>query len=153
MFKQLFLLILFACIFSFSPLQAQNRLNLTDEGTALHGYDPVSYHHHAPRQGKEQYAFRFREARYLFANAENLAAFRQNPLRYQPAFGGWCAWAMLEGEKVDVNPERYKLIGGKTYLFYTSFFTDTLKKWNAMAEETPETDMVKQALEQWQAVQ
>jgi hypothetical protein len=33
-------------------------------------------------------------------------------------------------EKVSVNPETYKIINGKLYLFYNAFFNNTLKIWN-----------------------
>ena len=35
-----------------------------------------------------------------------------------------------EGEKVRVDPESYKIIRGKLYLFYNNFFKNTLAKWN-----------------------
>jgi len=31
---------------------------------------------------------------------------------------------------VPVNPETFKIIDGKLYLFYNSFFSNTLKNWN-----------------------
>jgi hypothetical protein len=35
------------------------------------------------------------------------------------------------GEKVEVDPETFKIVGGKLYLFYHSFINNTLPKWNA----------------------
>lgn len=34
------------------------------------------------------------------------------------------------GEKVDINPETFKIIEGKLYLFYNAYFNNTLKSWN-----------------------
>ena len=34
------------------------------------------------------------------------------------------------GEKVEVNPETFKIINGKLYLFYNAFFNNTLTDWN-----------------------
>ena len=34
------------------------------------------------------------------------------------------------GEKVDIDPETFKLLNGKLYLFYNRFFNNTLKLWN-----------------------
>jgi len=34
------------------------------------------------------------------------------------------------GEKVEVDPETHKIAEGKLYLFYNSFFNNTLPKWN-----------------------
>jgi hypothetical protein len=42
---------------------------------------------------------------------------------YAPQYGGWCAFAMgNSGEKVTVNPETFKIIDSKLYLFYNAFF-------------------------------
>ena len=35
-----------------------------------------------------------------------------------------------KGAKVSVDPETFKIIDGKLYLFYNSFFNNTLKDWN-----------------------
>ena len=34
------------------------------------------------------------------------------------------------GEKVEVDPETFKIIDGKLYLFYNKIFNNTLKSWN-----------------------
>ncbi|CAN5522902.1 hypothetical protein BH10BAC1_BH10BAC1_15570 [soil metagenome] len=34
------------------------------------------------------------------------------------------------GEKVEVDPETFKIVNGKLYLFYNSYFNNTLSKWN-----------------------
>jgi len=66
-------------------------LNLDQTGTALQGYDPVSYHRDKPKKGKEEYSFFYHGATYLFSNQNTLKTFQDNPERYLPAFGGWCA--------------------------------------------------------------
>jgi hypothetical protein len=35
-----------------------------------------------------------------------------------------------KGEKVEIDPETYKIINGKLYLFYNRFFNNTLPLWN-----------------------
>ena len=32
--------------------------------------------------------------------------------------------------KVEINPETFKIIDGKLYLFYNAYFNNTLKIWN-----------------------
>jgi len=57
--------------------------------------------------------------------------FKKNPSRYEPQYGGWCAYAMgKDGSKVEVDPETFKIIDGKLYLYYNKFFNNTLKSWN-----------------------
>jgi hypothetical protein len=34
------------------------------------------------------------------------------------------------GEKVEIDPETFKILDGKLYLFYHSWTNNTLTKWN-----------------------
>lgn len=97
----------------------------------LEGYDPVSYFGERPQEGKEDFQYVYRGIVYYFVNASNLAKFKSNPGRYEPAYGGWCAYAMGEkGEKVKIDPETYKIADGKLYLFYNFWGNNTLTDWN-----------------------
>jgi len=56
---------------------------------------------------------------------------KADPERYNPQYGGWCAYAMGDtGEKVSVDPETFKILDGKLYLFYHTFLSNTLNSWN-----------------------
>jgi len=59
---------------------------------------------------------------------------------------------MLDGEKIAVDPENYKIINGITYLFYNSFFTNTLSKWNKRAEAETDRILVQKAQLEWAAL-
>lgn len=62
---------------------------------------------------------------------KNKDLFAAAPVKYEPQYGGWCAYAMgAKGEKVSVDPETFKITDGKLFLFYNRFFTNTLKDWN-----------------------
>lgn len=106
-------------------------LNL-DDGLALEGYDPVAYiTENKAIEGAKQFSTQYRGATYRFRSAENQRAFQNNPEAFLPQYGGWCAYAMgASGEKVDVDPETFKVRNGKLYLFYNRFFNNTLVKWN-----------------------
>ena len=78
-------------------------LNL-EKQVALSGYDAVSYHEGAPKMGEEQWSHQHCGAEYRFASKENLETFLSNAGKYAPAYGGWCAYAMLDGDKVEVDP-------------------------------------------------
>lgn len=145
-----FFVILVLIPVSLSIASAEQQLNLDGQGVALHGYDPVSYFMGDPEKGSEDLKFEYQGARYQFSSQKNMEAFVSNPWQYQFGYGGWCAWAMLEGQKVDVDPERFKIIDGVVYLFYNTFFTDTLKKWNTLAQQKNEVDLIRQADEHWQ---
>lgn len=98
---------------------------------ALEGYDPVSYFDNKPLEGKNELKVSYKGVTYLFATPNNAAKFKANPEKYEPAYGGWCAYAMGEtGEKVKIDPETYKLVDGKLYLFYNFWGNNTLTDWN-----------------------
>jgi YHS domain-containing protein len=97
----------------------------------LEGYDPVSYFGGKPLEGKEDIKLAYHGVAYHFASQDNLNQFKTNPEKYEPAYGGWCAYAMGEtGEKVKIDPETYKIVDGKLYLFYNFWGNNTLKDWN-----------------------
>lgn len=98
---------------------------------ALEGYDPVSFFNGKPQEGKSQYKLSAKGITYYFINQVNLNKFKEDPEKYEPAYGGWCAYAMGEsGEKVKVDPETFKIIDGKLYLFYNFWGNNTLTDWN-----------------------
>lgn len=99
---------------------------------AIEGYDPVAYFPEGggkPAKGDAKFAYTYRGVEYHFATAANLDAFKKDPTRYEPAYGGWCAWAMAEGRKVEIDPKAFRITGGRLFLFYTDIFTDTRNSW------------------------
>lgn len=131
----------------------ESSLNLRKGGLALGGYDPLSYfREESPVKGDPKLALEVAGARYLFASEENLAAFAAEPQKYQPAFGGWCAWAMLDGEKVDVDPRSFRIFDGKLLLFYDGLWGDTRSKWIEKSEASAEETLVEQAQTNWKHV-
>jgi len=149
----LFCTVLISHAISADHKQAPTSFNLDSNGLALQGYDPVSYHNQGPEKGKKEYSFEYDGVTYQFSSQENLQTFTAAPTTYLPAFGGWCAWAMLEGEKVEVDPETYKIINGTSYLFYNSFFSNTLSRWNSRANSETEEVLVKKAQSEWRKLE
>lgn len=126
------ILLLLGSIATFAQTDAlrQKHYNL-DDGLAIEGYDPVSYFDGKPAEGKNNLTYSYKGVIYRFSNQGNLAKFKSAPGKYEPAYGGWCAYAMGEnGEKVKVDPETYKIVDGKLYLFYNFWANNTLEKWN-----------------------
>lgn len=102
-----------------------------DDGIALNGYDPVSYFQGKPLEGKKDISYTFKGVIYHFTTITNQQTFKTSPERYEPAYGGWCAYAMGEnGEKVKVDPETFKVVDGRLFLFYNFWGNNTLKSWN-----------------------
>jgi YHS domain-containing protein len=104
--------------------------NLDRQSLALSGYDPVTYFHNQPQKGLGKISLTYKGVTYRFTSEENKIAFAKDPSRYEPAYGGWCAYAMRDGEKVKVNPETYKIVEGRLFLFYDALLGDTREKWN-----------------------
>ena len=121
-----------------------------DGGTALKGYDPVTYFTlgKAVKGKKDIGAVISQGATYYFSSNENKEAFKKNAAAYEPQYGGWCAYAMgNDGSKVDIDPETFKIVNGKLYVFYNKFFNNTLKTWNK-----DESNLNKKADANWQKI-
>lgn len=98
---------------------------------AIEGYDPISYFDGKPVEGRQEFKTTYKGVNYLFSSKVNQDRFKANPANFEPAYGGWCAFAMGDsGEKVKIDPETYKIQGGKLYLFYNFWGNNTLKDWN-----------------------
>ncbi len=86
---------------------------------AVGGYDPVAYFTDGrPVRGTTQHRITHQGYEYRFASAEHLAAFRANPSRYLPQYGGYCAWAVAQGYTAAGNPNNWRIVDGKLYLNY-----------------------------------
>ncbi|HEY9047571.1 MAG TPA: YHS domain-containing (seleno)protein [Ohtaekwangia sp.] len=126
----IFLLLCSTQLFAQNDAQRSKHFNIK-KNIALEGYDAVSYFDNKPVEGKESIRFTHKGITYLFSSQNNLARFKSNPDKYEPAYGGWCAYAMGEsGEKVKVDPETFKIIDGKLYLYYNFWGNNTLEDWN-----------------------
>jgi YHS domain-containing protein len=109
----------------------QKQFNL-ENGLALEGYDPVAYFTTSTAvKGKRDITALHNGITYRFTSIQNRDKFNTAPDKYEPQYGGWCAYAMgAKGEKVEIDPETFKIVDGKLYLFYNKFFNNTLESWN-----------------------
>ena len=123
----------------------QKQFNL-EKGRAIQGYDPVAYFvSNKAVEGSSSHSFSYKNVTYHFSSAANLETFKKDPEKYEPAYGGWCAYAMgATGEKVEIDPETFKVKDGKLYLFYHATFNNTLPKWNK-----DEANLQKNADQNW----
>ncbi len=127
------LLIAFSAGSSAQTVNARiQQFNLSKSGLAIEGYDPVAYFTgNKATQGKKEISITYEGVTYYFSTAQNRETFKAAPMKYEPQYGGWCAYAMgAKGEKVEIDPETFKIVNGKLYLFYNKYFNNTLKSWN-----------------------
>lgn len=89
-------------------------------GLAVAGYDPVAYFTESmPVMGKPSISLDYKGARWLFSSAANRDAFKANPEKYAPQYGGYCAWAVSQGYTAKGEPEVWKIVDGKLYLNFS----------------------------------
>jgi len=136
--KRLLFILTVLCTLSVFSQKDNKRVTLfnLEKNVAIQGYDPVAYFKQGKAvKGKKEITAPYEGVVYYFSIPVNKEYFLKNPSKFEPQYGGWCAYAMGDSnEKVSVNPETFKIINGKLYLFYNSFFNNTLKSWNK--EET-----------------
>jgi YHS domain-containing protein len=114
----------------FLSFQAQENSNLK-KGIAVQGYDVVSYFNDLATEGKKEYSYSYQDAIYQFSTSENLETFKNNPSKFIPEYGGYCAYAIaVKGEKVEINPKTFQILNDKLYLFYNKWGRNTLDYWN-----------------------
>ena len=127
----LLLIVLTSSVFGQSVTKRLAEYNL-DKKVAIQGYDPVAYFTMKKAvKGKSNLASSYEGVTYYFSSQANKDLFLKNPTSYEPQYGGWCAYAMgSSAEKVEVDPETFKIVDGKLHLFYNAYFNNTLKSWN-----------------------
>lgn len=147
------ILILFVALLSTSTY-AQTAAKRTSEfnlekKVAIQGYDPVAYFTQKKAvKGKSTIASSYEGVIYYFSSQANKDAFAKNPASFEPQYGGWCSYAMgATGEKVEIDPETFKIVDGKLNLFYNAYFNNTLKSWNK-----DEVNLKKKADANWKKI-
>lgn len=130
------LLLLSVAAFAQNDSKRINEYNL-EKKVAVQGYDPVAYFKQAKAiKGKKEISVSYQGIIYQFSSSENKDTFLKNPSKYEPQYGGWCAYALgSSGEKVEINPETFKIIDGKLYLFYNALISTIL--WKAGIKTKP----------------
>ena len=111
-----------------APAVAQaQRVNNDRRGLAVKGYDVVAYFVDGRAvPGTEAFEHAVGGVRYRFATAANRDRFAQDPQRYLPQYGGFCAYAVSKGYTADTDPQAWKIVGGRLFLNYDR---DVQKIW------------------------
>ncbi len=99
------------------------------------GYDPVAYFDQEVKKGLEQYATELDGRRLLFSSEENRNRFLEAPEKYTPAYGGWCAIAMVDKTFVVPDYTLYKIQDGDLLFFSVRAFFNGLTQWNKDADK------------------
>ncbi|MGH7884149.1 MAG: YHS domain-containing (seleno)protein [Thermodesulfobacteriota bacterium] len=109
------------------------------------GYDLVSYHQaDGPKEGTGLFVVEHADVNYLFSSEENKNTFAENPDKYLPAYGGWCAYGAALGKKFIGDPKVSKIVDGKLYL---NLNNEIQGKWEAELQKN-----IAAANEKWNVI-
>jgi YHS domain-containing protein len=126
------LLLSLAAMFSLAASAvAENKslLNLDKAGLAIQGYDPVAFFaDNKPVKGKPEFPVWRAGAIYYFASKEHADLFKANPAKYEPSFGGYCAYGVSKGKLVEIDVDAFQIVDGRLLLQYSKGVRDTFNK-------------------------
>lgn len=106
-----------------------NGLTLTGNPLGMHGVDPVSmFESEAPLIGDAVYTSEHDGVDYYFTTQDAQQSFDADPGAYLPQFGGFCAFGVFKGKKLDGDVRYADIVDGKLYLFVNAaIFEEYLK--------------------------
>ncbi len=98
---------------------AKDLLNVDSNGVAIQGYDPVAFFtDNRPVKGNAQFQSEYHGAKYYFASAEHKTVFDKEPTKFEPQFGGFCAYGASRGNKAPVKIEAWQIVDGRLLMQY-----------------------------------
>ncbi|OGW25005.1 MAG: hypothetical protein A2X59_02460 [Nitrospirae bacterium GWC2_42_7] len=135
-------IILSIAFFSCANSSPISQINVTPEGVAIKGYDPVAYFTDmSPVKGMSEFKYEWKGAEWRFASSEHLEMFIKDPEKYAPKYGGYCAYAVSQSKTADIDPDSWTVLDGKLYL---NLDKDVQRLW-----EKDMLEYIKKADENW----
>ena len=133
----------FLLLTALSTLASAKELqNLDRNGIAIQGYDPVAFFtDNRPVKGNAQFQSEYRGAKYYFVSSEHKAAFDKEPAKYEPQFGGYCAYGVTRSTRAPIKIEAWQIVNGRLLMQYD---LDIKNKFNQ-----DQQGMLKKADENW----
>jgi YHS domain-containing protein len=127
--KQLFFALALATVALPSLAQTKTLLNLDKNGVAIQGYDPVSFFADGkPMKGKPEFPARHNGAVYYFASKEHRDLFKADPTKYEPAFGGYCAYGVSRNKLVEIDVDAFQIVNNRLLLQYSKGVQENFNK-------------------------
>ena len=123
-------MLLFALSLAFPAFaQTKTLLNLDKSGVAIQGYDSVAFFTEMkPVMGKPEFLSRYHGAVYYFASKEHRDLFKHDPSRYEPAYGGYCAFGVSKNKLVEIDVNAFQIVNGRLLLQYSKGVRDDFNK-------------------------
>ena len=95
----------------------------------LHGVDAVALATlNAVAEGDAAHTVVHDGVAYYFTTAQSANLFKSAPEKYAPQYGGFCAFAVALGKKLDGDPHYADIVDGKLYLFVNAEIFEKYKK-------------------------
>lgn len=118
--KTSFFTALFALL-TYAATYAQQPATFSTDGKAIRGYDPVAYFTDGKAvKGDSTLTYVYDGTTWQFATAEHRDAFKADPAKYAPQYGGYCAYGASRGYKAPTQPDAWTVTDGKLYLNYNT---------------------------------
>ena len=142
-------IVLFSLIFATNNY-AQEKINRNEHfnlnrGIALQGFDPVTFFTQTEAvRANGSISYTYNGVKYFFSSTKNLTQFKNTPSKFEPQYGGWCAYHMsVDGNKIAASAEFFTIKNGKLY-----FFNSKESQQNWLIEE----ELKEQADQNWSAI-
>ena len=127
--KKLFLSMTLSLLALAAVAENKTLLNLDKSGIAIQGYDPVAFFTDGkPVKGKPEFVARHDGAVYRFASREHRDLFTKDPAKYEPQFGGYCAYGVSRNKLAPVDIEAFQIVDGKLLMQYSKDIRDDFNK-------------------------
>ena len=111
----------------------------------LAGHDAVAYQtENKAVLGSSKFTAVYNGSIYRFASSSNRDQFKQNPEKYAPMYGGYCAYGMTFGKKFEIDGKAFEVVDGKLYV------NKNLGVYRTWAKDIPGN--IAKADEQWPKV-
>jgi YHS domain-containing protein len=128
-------------------INAQKSEIYTKDGKAVQGYDVVAFHlKQKPVVGDSSFSFKWKDANWYFENETNLKLFKENPEKYAPQFGGYCAYGCSDGtgHKAPTKIDTWTIVNEKLYFNYNLKVKEI---WNKNQAE-----LIEKAVKNWASI-
>jgi YHS domain-containing protein len=107
--RSVVLLALGLCVLALSPVivwgQSSAQTKSLENIPGTHGYDPVAFFTQGKAiKGDPQWQSTHDGVTYYFQSKADRDVFNQDPAKYAPQYGGYCAMSMTMGKFEDVDP-------------------------------------------------
>jgi YHS domain-containing protein len=110
-------------------LSAKTLVNVDRSGIGISGYDPVAYFTDGKAEkGLPQFSSTADGVTYLFATSDHKATFDSSPSKYEPQFGGFCAYGLSRGSLIEIDPSAFQIVNGRLLLQYSKAVMNKFNK-------------------------